>query len=825
MQTKVMKISESKAAELIQKALSLHRAGDLQGASQIYEMVTKARPSHADAWGLLGLVVQSRGKADLAVNLQSRAIALFPHANYFANRASAYLDLKKYTEAASDARKAVKLDPLHESGYINLLNALQQLGKLSEAIAQGQAACARLPLSADLLNNLGSCYVSQGALEDALQCFAKAVGLDPNHPYATASLAKLAWSRNDMDTACELSRTAYAMGCADAKVLYPWLKQLATGNDHAKMGEVALRMLTQPRATEILAPELDDLDFINLIFTVANRKQAEREFDHSHRLLGLIHAMRPGNADILNNLAVSHFAAESYDKAADYFEQALAIKSDRAISWLNLGTSQLARTKPEEALVAFAKAYELEPTDAGGLLYYLGTKLQVCDWTDLDELKTKLVQLTKNTQHTDFSGSIAYLSTVESAQDMREIAFKVGAVLFANSPTLASAAPVAKQHSRIRIGYYSYDFRAHPVSYLTEELYRLHDRSRFEIYALSYGPDDGSIFRKTVQADVDHFIELAHLPHAQSAQLIRNLELDIVVDLSGNTQGTRSAVLGCRVAPVQCHWLGYVWSMGHRAYDYIIADDFSIPPALEFAYVEKPVRLPYTLQIQSRRIKASETALTRAQMRLPEEAFVFANFTAFNKYQPEIFNAWLDILNSVPKSVLWLARNVRTPPEAFDRLRAFVEARDIDPERIVFSDPLPRDQYLRMYDLVDLLLDTYPQGSGTTAIEALWMGCPLLSMAAKSETLSGRMAGGILLGVGLDSMITDSTDAYKRRAVELANSPEKLHEIRAHLRDGKERHPLFDTPQKVKYLEQAFERMHERALAGLAPTAINITAA
>ena len=380
---------------------------------------------------------------------------------------------------------------------------------------------------------------------------------------------------------------------------------------------------------------------------------------------------------------------------------------------------------------------------------------------------------------------------------------------------LDGEAPVAKafkKKRRLRIGYFSYDFRTHPVTYLTEELYGLHDRERFEIFALSYGENDNSSFRKTVETDVDHFVELSGLTLKDMATRIRELNLDIVVDLTGNTQGNKSAVLGARVAPIQCHWLGYVWSMGHNAYDYIIADPFSVPVELESAYVEKIARLPYTLQICSRRLKAADKKLTRAEMGLPNDAFVMANFGSFSKIQPELFTTWMNILKAVPNAVLWLARTNRTPPVAFERIRLQVLAHGVDASRVVFSEPMSRDEHLLRYELADVALDTYPQGSGTTAIESLWMGCPMLSMAGAGETLAIRMAGGILNAVGLDDLVVDSLQAYQALAIDLAQNPEICQQYRTHLQSNKENLPLFDTPRTVAYLENCFETMWAQAI-------------
>ncbi len=795
----------------INAALPHHREGRLLEAEAIYREVLQTNPQYPDALALLGLVCNSTQRSDQALQLLNQVIALAPHPNFYVNRSTVMLTLRHYEHAANDAKLALGLQPDNEDAYINLIGAYRNLKQNKKAVQTGREAVKRFPQNANIWNNLGACLLDGGQLGPAREAFVEAVKRSPLHLVANENIAKIDWHTNAIDSAIAHSQLALDMGTSDVQVLVPWAMVLLKQGLRDKAQPLLTKAALMGAASD-LAPWLEVVDFVNAMFGVSSAMQRRRQDDPACAVLRRLTDIKPLDANIWNNLGVAYFSAQKQAQALECFQKAVALDPDQATLMRNIGVCHFLLLQPEEALAQFKLAYAKDPASCSTLLYYYGQCLQCCDWSELAVLTQRLLDVSLQTKPDDLTASLAYLMAVESADTMRIISEKVGASLFARvevpdfKPFKARTIPKTKGR-RLRVGYFSYDFRTHPVSYLTEELYGLHDRSRFEIYALSYGPDDGSALRQTIERTVDHFIELRDLAAEEMAARIKALDLDIVVDLTGNTQGGQSAVLAYRVAPVQCHWLGYVWAMGHKAFDYIIADPFSIPPSLEKGYVEKAARLPITLQIASRHLKASDRVLTRAEMGLPEDAFVFANFGSFAKLQPKLFEVWMKALHAVPNSVLWLARTHRTPQSAFHRLNQEVLRHGIAPERVIYSEPLSREDHLLRYQLADLSLDTYPQGSGTTAIESLWMGCPMLSMAGAGETLAIRMAGGILNAVDLPQLVVNSADAYLAKAIDLARHPDQVKAMRQHLLDNQLSLPMFDTPRTVRYLESAFETM------------------
>lgn len=815
-------------------AMALHRSGQLGQAIAAYQSLIDAGSANApDAWNLMGLALRSQGQYQSALMAANQAIALARHPKFLSDRSAVFLDLGQFDLALVDARAALNADANHLEAGINAVSALRSLKEYAKAVRLARSHLKLYPSNADLWNNLGACLLDQQLVDEARQAFEEARRHQPQHLQALENLSRLAWVQERPNEAASLSNEAYSLGCADTEVLMPWARHLqsqalddqldAKAQRDLLLRDIWIRLMTSGRDSQLLKL-LDGTDVRNDLFSASSLCQRTGMKDQSVRMLSRALALLPNDPDITNNLGVAFFANENYSDALTHFQQGLALRGDFAVGLRNVGVCHFMLVHPEEARVAFEKAYALDPDSVATCLYFFGQALQCCDWSRYEELMQRVItQGAQATSADDLTASLAYLAGVEKAEDMRMIAPRVANTLTTRmAPALVRASLPLRRKPKLRVGYFSYDFRAHPVGYLTEEIYALHDRSKFEVIALSYGPDDGSTFRQIIRQDADQFIDLRGMTTTERVQRIRELDIDILVDLTGNTQGTASEVVMHRVAPIQCHWLGYVWSMGHESYDYIIADPFSIPPSMEHGYVEKVARLPHTLQVSSRKLKAADKVLTRAEQGLPDDAFVMCNFGSFVKLQPHLFDAWLRILQAAPQAVLWLARTNRAPLEAFDRLRARAREFGVRDEQLVFSEPMGREEHLLRYQLADLALDTYPQGSGTTAIEALWMGCPMVSMAGAGETLAVRMAGGILNGVELSELVTSNLADYEALVLALARDPQRLQAMREHLISQRAHLPLFDTPRQVKYLEQCFERMADQMESSSSPASFTV---
>ncbi|HEY8095155.1 MAG TPA: UDP-N-acetylglucosamine-peptide N-acetylglucosaminyltransferase, partial [Methylobacter sp.] len=370
------------------------------------------------------------------------------------------------------------------------------------------------------------------------------------------------------------------------------------------------------------------------------------------------------------------------------------------------------------------------------------------------------------------------------------------------------------KHAKIRLGYFSPDFRPHPLSYLTVDLFEKHDRSKFEIFAFYYGNDSNSNTYRRIKWGFDRFFDVGDRSDKDVAEFARENEIDIAIDLCGYTRHGRSGIFSFRAAPIQINFLGFGGTMGADFIDYIIADRIVIDETMRRFYAEKIAYLPYTYYPTSYHadIFATDRQFKREEVGLPDGSFVFCCFNGNYKLTPRMFDSWMNILRSVEGSLLWLLPNNTA---AAINLRKEANKRGVDDKRLIFASRMPLAEHIARYKLADLFLDTIPYNAHTTASDALWAGLPVLTQIG--DTFAGRVAASLLTAVGLPELITDSAVEYETLAVELAKHPERLAGIKTKLAANRLTTPLFDTDLFTKKLETAYTAMYERYHTDLPP--------
>jgi predicted O-linked N-acetylglucosamine transferase (SPINDLY family) len=340
------------------------------------------------------------------------------------------------------------------------------------------------------------------------------------------------------------------------------------------------------------------------------------------------------------------------------------------------------------------------------------------------------------------------------------------------------------------------------------DVFERHDRSRFQTVAMSFGLDDGSAMRRRLETAFDRFIDIEGVGDLDAARTLKEMEIDIAVDLTGFTGASRSAIFANRPAPIQVNFLGYPGTMGADYIDYIIADRIVIPEAHQPLYAENVVYLPDSYHPNGLRPVTAQTP-GRAEVGLPEAGFVFCSFNNNYKITPEIFAVWMRLLQAAPDSVLWLLED----NEAASRnLRREAQA-SVSPERLIFAPRTSQDEHLARHRLASLFLDTLPYNAHTTASDALRMGVPVLT--AQGTTFAGRVAASLLHAAGLPELITDSLEDYEAMALKLVREPGALGVLKSKLERNRATSPLFDTARCTLSLEAAFAAMYERSQQGL----------
>lgn len=498
-----------------------------------------------------------------------------------------------------------------------------------------------------------------------------------------------------------------------------------------------------------------------------------------------------------------------HEAALASFERAIQLKHDFAEAYINRGNALRDLDRPDEALASYEQALKLKPDHDylhGSRLY---ARMALCDWGDRESEISRLFDKIQRNQKV--MTCFPVLALTSSAQLQRK-----AAEIWANdkhpaNPVLGAISKRARCE-KLRIGYYSADYHNHAVAYLTAELFELHDRDRFEVVAFSLGPDRDDEMRRRLSAAFDRFIDVRDKSDREVAQLSRDMEIDIAVDLSGFTQNSRADIFSHRAAPIQVSYLGYPGTMGTNYVDYLIADRVLIPEASQRHYAEKIVYLPDCFQVNDRKRVLASGTFSREELGLPRTGFVFCCFNNNYKITPATFDGWMRILEQVEGSVLWLLQDNRT---AAANLRKEAAGRNIDPGRLVFVQRVPYAEHLARQRAADLFVDSLPFNAGTTASDALWAGLPVVT--CQGEAFASRMAASLLNAIRLPELITRTQEEYESLAVGLATNPERLKAIKQKLDKNRLTTPLFDTPLITRHIEEAYQQMYERYQADLHP--------
>lgn len=756
------------ADQQLQTAQQLYQARRLPEALSMLDAVLARRPDQVDALLTRGSVFFRMNRPGDALASIDRAVALNPQlADGFLLKGSIHGMAGQYEQSIGAYDRALALNPDLAGAWFGRGNVLAMQRRPAEALESYRKALAFIPDYADAWAACGNQLSELRRHDEALAAYDKALGLAPELANAWLGRGNLLMNLYRDDEALEHFDRAIAL---NGNLAEAWLGR----------------------------------------GIVLSRQQRRDEALRSLERAGVL-GMAP--AKVLREAGVVLRESGRLSEAFTAFTRAAEADPTLAEAWYEIGGLEMKRKHYADALTAFDKASALSP----GLLGLDGAifraRMMVCDWRDFDAASERL--LASFETGVPVMHPFAFVAAYDQPQGQLDCAR-----LFAPP---ADPQPLWNgeryAHDRIRIAYLSADFHEHPVAQQIAGMLERHDRARFAVTALSIGPQDQSDMRKRLQAACERFIDVVAKTDREIAALIRELEIDILVDLTGATDGARTRILAKRCAPVQVNYLGYPGTMGADYYDYLVADRIVVPQAQRQFYSEKIVYLAdsYMVTDDSRRIP-DEVRFTREEQGLPADGFVYCCFNNTYKILPDVFGRWMRILAQVEGSVLWLHERAMSGAE---HLRREAEAAGIDPARLVFSRRLPRvEDHLARLRLADLFLDTLPFNAHSTATDALWAGLPVLT--CPGESFTSRVGASLLQAIQLPELIVDGAAAYEAMAIELATDRSRLEEIRSRLASHRQSAPLFDTERFTRQLEAAYIRMHDRQRAGSAPADIDM---
>ena len=750
----------------------LHKVGNLSRAKRTLEDVIDAQPDHLGAVFLAGLVHMEDDQPDDAVEYLERAAALAPDStDVLVHLATAYRAVDRLEDALPIARRAAELNPNN----------------------------------AATLNALGSALLDLAQRAEAGELFRKALACDPNFHIAQVNLAATLLADNNPAEAIELLERALEHGAPPAS---------ACRNLGLAYREVGKLKEAEANLRSAIDHDPNDAKALYALATVV--EMAGRRND----IYPVATALIARDPNLVHAYVVKALTDESSDDGLASIGKALALSPDSVDANMVAATLNDGAKRPEEALRHYCRVLELQPDNQKAKSRRADIILSIGDFAQRDELIQEFEAASDDRE--DPAGlDIFNLQALDIGYDAIARAAKAASTTLVHNLEAAESdlwvPRVASKSDRIRVGYLVPYTWFHSLPMVLRHIINAHDRDRFEIVGFTMQTakreDD---FERSYKAAFDEFHNLVGLSPKQAAARIGAAGIDILIEVSGHTSITCLPIAAYRPAPIQAHLLGYSITTGAPFIDYLITDEIYIPREQAEMGTEKAVYMPHSF-MPALPQPIAEGSVRRAELSLPDDAFVLANFNHPCKFEPVIFDAWMAILKRIPNAVMWFGHWFE---ETSANLRREAETRGIAGERLVFAAITEHADHLRRLAQADLAVDNRLHGGGITTIDALWAGLPVLTVAG--GTPSSRLGATLINGIGLPDMVAHSIDDYIAKAIALAEDPASLAAVRAQLIQNRETTPLFDFPRYVRDLERAYEAIWHRHKNGQPPQLIDL---
>jgi predicted O-linked N-acetylglucosamine transferase (SPINDLY family) len=758
---------------MLSAALQHHQAGRLAAAEPIYRQILAIDPANADALNLFGVLAHQVGRHDVAVELIGQATRINSREpSFLHNLGAALLALGRHEDMASAFRRAIDLQPGNPEGHFNLGVALQGLGRLDEAVAAYRRV---IQLQADHAlahANLGAVLKAQNKPEDAAQALSRATELQPN--YAPA--------HNNLGVVLEDLGRLY-----DALASYE--RAIALKPDfaaaHGNLGGALL----------------------------ACERPAEAEASYRRAI-----ALQPDYAQAHNNLGAVLKALDRPDEALECYRRAIALKPDYGEAHGNLAAALQQAGLHEQASGSYRRAAELTPDDPM-IHYRMGVTLQDAGRPDdAAGAFSRAVQLKPDFVEAASHRLLALNYTDISAQallaDHRAWTERYGG---GPGPVGADYANSRDPERKLRVGFVSADFNFHPVGIYLTRVLMARDPQALEVFCYYNNTEDDE-FTGLLRRTADEWRSLVGVSDEDAEAIIRQDEIDILVDLSGHTGGHRLTLFARRPAPVQASWLGYPSTTGLAAIDYLLMDAAAVPEGAERFCSEAVVRLPFGRFCYTAPAYAPEVVDPASR---DGEPITLGSFNNLAKVGPPVIRLWAEVLKAVPGSRLVLKWKALEDPAVRRRIGQAFGRLGIPAERLEFRAATPHVQMLAEYGQIDIALDTFPFNGGLTSCEALWMGVPVVTLPGERPV--SRQTLGFLDVLGIEGLAAGSEAEYVHIAKVLAADSKRRADLRVTLRPRMADSPLCDPARFTPTLEAAFRQMWRRWCAGEPATTFDIT--
>ena len=774
-------------------------------ALSLIETAVQIRPSAPEALATLGAVLAALGRPAEALGAYERLIKLRPaDPDALYNRGVVLASLRRHADALASYDQALALRRDHVPSLLNKATALVALEQVERARAAYDALIAVVPNHVDALTDRGNVLARLGRHAEALTSFERALAVNPSHVNALNNRGNLLKEAGRAEEALAMYERALAVDPRNTATLNN------RGNVLIELDRPREAVASFERALALMPDDAETL------FNRACALERLHRFDDALADLDRSLTARPDSVKALNNRGNVLAALKRPEEALASYGRALALEPDNADTLHNRGNVLTGLGRHADAIADYQRVFALEPDHRHAFDSLGFAQLTVCNWEEVARLAPHAERA--------LSGKAAPIGPTYPLYYFGDPAYQLAAArAFVNANCPPPGAPVAPRSvadpGKLRIAYLSSDFRFHPVATALADLIERHDRARFEIVGVSFGRDDTSEIRARLARAFDGFHDVADQTDRAIAELLRQLDVHIAVDLNGLTRGWRPGVLAHRPAPIQVVYLGYPGTTGADFIDYILADSTVLPLDQQRFFAETIVHLPDCYHPNDT-TRALSHVRARAELGLPEAGFVFCCFNQSHKLGAASFAVWMRLLARIEGSVLWLSQ---MNDYAMDNLRRAAAARGIDPARVIFAPRLDRiEDHLARHRRADLFLDTLPYNAHSTAIDALWAGLPVVTCTGMA--FPGRVGASLLKAVGLPELVTDNFEDYEALAARLASDAPLLQAMRVRLAENRSTHPLFDMNRLSRNIEAAYRTMWDIHARGERPRYFTVEA-
>ena len=772
---------------------------EFDNAIKSFSKAIKLKPDYAQVYNSLGIVYKRLEQYDNSIASYEQAIKLKPdYAEAYNSLGIVLIKKKEFVLSEIKFNKAIKLKPDYAEAYSNLGLLNLKLKRHSEAINCCKEAIKLKPYYAEAHNNLGAVYLNLKKYKESLNSYNQAIKLKPNYFQAYNDIAVVYKNKKNYETSIEYFNKAiklkpdYAEAYNNLSIVYADLEKY---NEAINCCKQAIK----------LKPDYAEA-YNNLGAVYLNLKKYETSTEYFNKAIKL----KPDYAEAYNNLGAVYLNLKKYEESLNSYDEAIKLKPDYAMAYYNKSVLYAETKRHHLAIPEIYKAIKLEPENTAIYGNLLGCKNQVCEWNDLKTIISFMEKKILEENIKDFP-SHPLLNHIDSLYTIKRL-------LDCDNKQQSSLLIQKSRNKKINIGYFSGDFKQHPVGLIVSKLFNFHNKNEFKVFGFSSNPDHNpeDKITKDILSSFDEFYDINKKSDEEIISDMKNCNIDIAIDLVGHTAYGRPSLFRKRIAPIQINFLGYPGTTG-RYNDYIIGDKYLIPEESKKFYFEKIIYMPEYFLPSNNKVSIPDEEFNKNNLHIPENSFVFGCFNNCPKINPFIFNCWMRILKKVKNSVIFL---VEFNPFAMENLKKEALKRDIDPNRLIFSPIIDFDKRLLRYKFCDLFLDTFPYTAHSTANECLWSETPLLTLAG--ESFQSRVCFSLLKNLEMEELITYNIEEYEKKAIDIASNRLRLKQIKDKLSQSIKKTSIFNMNNYVKNLEKGYLETYERKKKGEDPEDIYI---